>query len=428
MSAVRTTLLGLFAACALAPPARAEAPAPPLPVLRAHSRTLDVRDGEWFLRGIWICDPAAGLETYEARRSAAPKLVTFISDLDSLVLATRPGGTIDFLVVLDGRDTCRTRLSTRTLPYAGGSAGPDTIPLSIEHGKLHLKGRVNGSEELDLLFDTGADIHVLYPSAVKKGARLVIDGTSLNDGSGGATVRGTSSANRIEVAGLEFGHETILSVEKQADRADGILGYTAFSDRVVQFDFVRRVLVLHDSLPALPPRFTATPLALVGSLTAVEANLEGAGPGLFILDTGGTGTLGANAAYAAAHGLPGSFERLGTSSSRGVGSVTIRNVDVLLPQLVIAGHALRDVPLIVEEPNAASASAPYGKLFMDVLGRFDLVVDYPRGLAYFAPNDDFEEPFARGGGPPTWAIAVLAALAVAAIAGLARIRRRRRAD
>ena len=64
---------------------------------------------------------------------------------------------------------------------------------------------MSGVELGKLIFDTGADTTVLYPSSAKKGARLELDGTSLNFGTGGATTRGTSSDNRsgIDVALLD---------------------------------------------------------------------------------------------------------------------------------------------------------------------------------------------------------------------------------
>lgn len=312
----------------------------------------------------------------------------------------------------------------------GNATEPALIPITIRHGKLHLAGRINDSEVLDLVFDTGADIHVLYPSGIDKGAEIRLDGTQENAGTGGTTLRQTSSDNRLEVAGLRWEHEPVLYVEKQADAADGILGYPVFRDHVVEFDHVRGLLIVHDTLPGYAVEFEKTPMPFVGSLTPVEAVLgNGASraSGMFVLDTGGTGTLMVNQAFAAAHGLRGSLRVLGTSTSRGVGPAAIQNEVALLPQLTLAGFTLTDVPIHVELPSDGNRAAPGGALCMQVLERFDAILDYPGQAAYFRPNARFTAPFELRSGPPTFVRVGLALLVLAALAGLAwRARRRRR--
>ena len=400
------------------------------PILRAHSRTVDVRDGDRLLRGVWNADPASALDVYDARRTRGGKRVTFISDIDSLSFEVRPGDRRDFTILLDDRDSCRTRVSAMAGAERVGSdstTDPVTVPIAIRHGKLHLGGTINGSETLDLIFDTGADMNVLYPSALRRGARIRFDGTASNSGTGGTTVRQTSRDNRLEVAGLRWERETILYVEKQADRADGIIGYPAFEDRIVEIDYDRMVLRVHDTLPP-HAGFARTALLPVGSLTAVAADLAGGwnqASGPFILDTGGTGTVMVNQAFATAHGLRGALRRLGTSRSRGVGSGVVRNEVLLLPELSVAGLVLHGVPVHVELPDPGNAAPPGGALCMDVLRRFNTLLDYPAGQAYFKPSATFATPFRPGIFARPWPAIALGAICLAALAALARSVRRR---
>ena len=275
-----------------------------LPVLRTSSRTVDVRDGDRFLKGAWTLDPSVALDVYDALRTTANKTVTFITDVDSMSFAVQPARTYDFIILLTGKVECRTRISTMSQGYqrAGTNiaAGPDTIPITLTHGKLHLRGTINGSNTLDLIFDTGANANVLYPSAIGKGAKLPFDGMTDNVGTGGATLRQTSRDNRLEVAGLRWEHEPFLYVEKQADRADGIVGYPVFQDKVVEFDYDRMVMVIHDALPAQAAGYAKTAMGFVGSLTAVEAILaqgDKESSGQFVLDTGGSGAMNVNQAF-----------------------------------------------------------------------------------------------------------------------------------
>src|SRR5512138_3776701 len=211
----------------------------PLPVLHARSRTVDVRDGDRLLEGVWVAEPNSTFDVYHAERSSGPKTVTFITDLEERSFAVEPGRTYDFVIELPDGRRCPTRISTekQVARRAGAGGGPVAIPFTIVGGKMHLNGSVNGSRPLDLIFDTGADIEVLYPSAAKLGARLHFDGRATSTGTGGATERRTASDNRLEVGGLVWEHEPFLYIERQADDADGIVGYTAFVGKVVQIDW-----------------------------------------------------------------------------------------------------------------------------------------------------------------------------------------------
>ncbi len=376
------------------------------PVLPANSGTVDVRDGDRLQKGVWVVDPAAALDVYAALRTTAAKRVTFISDVDSLSFDVLPGRTYDFTVLLGGRDSCRTRISTMMQAYerlGPRTAGPDTIPISIKNGKLNVVGTINGSGPLNLIFDTGAESCALYPSALDKGAELRLDGTTINAGTGGSTERRTASDNRLDIAGLRWDHEPLIAVERQADRADGIVGWPLFLGKVVEIDYDRMIMIVHDELPAKSAGYAKTAMPYAGPLTAVETVLvagEKREAGLFVLDTAGTGTMIVNQAFSAAHGLPGAMRVLGKSASRGVGSAVIRNEVVLVPELVIAGFSLPNVPVHMELPSAGNQAPPGGVLCLEVLARFNTILDYRHGEAYFRPNARFGEPFQRRSGAP----------------------------
>lgn len=407
------------------------------PALRANSPLIDIQDGPRFWKGTWSADPTLERDTYDAGRSDKPRTITFISDIDKLSIDVEPGRFYDFVVLLNGKDACPTRISTMLQPGrrepSGDAHGPDTIPISISRGKLHLTGRINDSQALDLIFDTGADTNVLYPSGVSKGAVLHFDGATNNAGTGGVTRRQTSSDNRLSIANLRWDHEPVMFIEKQADAADGIVGYRVFEDRVLEFDYDRMLLIVHEALPAEAASYSPTPLAFVGTLTAVEATLINGGTsdrGLFALDTGGTGPMIINQAFATEHNLHNTLKKVGSSRSQGVGSATIQNSVLLVPQLVIAGHVLENVAVDVELPSDGNKAPPGGVLCMEVLQRFNTILDYPKNQAYFKPNSLFAAPFnPRRSGLSGSTIAIATAVGTAlAVAVFGRARSRQRAE
>ena len=98
-----------------------------------------------------------------------------------------------------------------------------------------------------------------------------------------------------------------------------------------------------------------------------------------------------------------------------------------MPELVLAGFALHDVPIHVELPSSTNPAPPGGVVCMEVLRRFDALLDYPNGQAYFRPNAYFAEPFPEQG--PDWLWRGFIVLVLLALALLVRrtLRRRRTA-
>ena len=307
-----------------------------LPVLRASSPIVDILDGHNLRKGYWTVDPAAKLDVYYAQRSTRPRRVTFRTDIDALSFDVQPGQSYDFLVSLDGKE-CPTRIST--LRESCRRSGAGEIPMHLgRDGKLHIQGRINDSDELDLLFDVGADTLVLYPSARSKKARLALDGTVMNSGMGGIQERATSNENRLRIGDLAWDHEQVMSIETQSDDADGIVGFNVFEDKVVEFDYGRALLTVHDALPAAHDGFTRAELHFEGALPHVEASVSDGKSSLhgwFAFDTGYNGSVYLAREFGTRENFQDGLVHLAANRSRGVGKDTIEGAFVLLPELTL---------------------------------------------------------------------------------------------
>jgi predicted aspartyl protease len=406
-----------------------------VPVLKANSKTVDVQDGDKLLKGGWAIDPTVELDVYDARRSSKERRVTFITDVDSMSFDVQPGRTYDFIILLNGAEACRTRISTMKQPYRrdvpNGEGTPDTIPFTRQNERIHVTARINDSEPLELMFDTGADIVALRPSALSKGAKIALDGSGLNYGFGGATMRQTSRDNRLQVAGLTWDHEPILYFDQQGNESsDGILGYNVFDGKVVEIDYDHSVMIIHDSVPAKADRYAKFPMRFDGALPTVETTINTGRKkyqGWFIIDTGATASLQLKQDFAKAHSLYGAMETIGSSTSRGVGSGKVRNEVVLLPELAFGAFILHNVPTHLEVPSAEVSVSSGCLLGMDVLKRFNTILDYQRNEVYLKPNTFMSAPFqTRFSSPVTTILVAVAVVSFASLAGLVLFRARRR--
>jgi hypothetical protein len=83
-----------------------------LPVIKANSKKVNVRDGQVFQKGIWNLSPESKPDVYQALEPIIEKRITFYTDMDSISFDVVPDKTYDFLIVLNGKDTCYTQIST----------------------------------------------------------------------------------------------------------------------------------------------------------------------------------------------------------------------------------------------------------------------------------------------------------------------------
>jgi hypothetical protein len=392
-----------------------------LPLVRATSARVDVEDGGRLLRGIWNISPETALDVYEARRSPGERRVTFRTDIDSISFVVRPGQHYDFAVLLDGKRCCQTRISTRREVVTS----EDAIPFMLgKDGKIHVTGRFNDSEPLDLLVDLGADSTVVYPSGLAKGVTPRVDGTIENLGTGGVVTRELSNDNRVTLGRLSWEHESLILVEKQSDRADGILGYKLFDGKVITFDHDARRIHVTDRVPENARGWTQLPVQFHGTLPGVTAGFERGGESFtewVALDTGSNSSVFLDGRAAARHSLH-EMPRIGTSVMRGTGAAIARNEVVLLPKLALGDRVLPDVPLHIEEEG--NAGGLEGHLGMDVLKRFNMAVDLGMDAVYLMPSALHGTNYRAVGGVSGWGIAAAAGVALASAGGFVFWRRR----
>jgi hypothetical protein len=407
-----------------------------LPVVRANSPHVDVRDGDRLFKGGWEITPAVPLDIYVPRRSDEPVTVTFITDVESRSFVVRPGEKVDFVFLLNGRDRCRTQLWTKERPARRAPEtplGPITIPFTFIDGKPFIQARINDSSILSMLFDTGAATTVINASAIEKGVAPTFDGTVLNVGTGGAVERQTASDNRIAIAGLYWEHESVLALERIVGAGDGIIGINIFDGKVVEVDYERMVLVIHDDLPEHAASFISVPIAYDGTLLTVDGTFGTSSGDVvvpMVINTGGTGALMGNALLADVAERHEGYKVLGSAYSSGVGPRRVAMKVLSVPEFSLAGHQFLGIPMHVpsqkEESDvpAVSSDGPRGTLCLDVLSKFNMMLDFKNHYAYFRPNSRIDDPIRWSGGGLS--VAVWIAMGSVSMCALAYVRLRRR--
>ena len=271
-----------------------------------------------------------------------------------------------------------------------GHAAPAVIPFEIASNHIYLKGTFDGGERW-FLFDTGASASYIASQRCSKetprfSGALVI----------GAVAIPTQSFNCWRVSDLGFDGHAL----------DGLLGYDFISRYVVEIDYQKRLLSLHDPAgytyggTALPTKLTLIeddsggkiPLATVGLMGSDGRRYEGP----FIVDTGARTTLTLGDRFAQRSGL--------TADSGGAvrvlvgGGSLVREARMAVRRAAaadFAGQSFTHPVITVSEDKTGILAAPEfdGVVGGELLRRFRVVFDYSRSVMFLTPTADALAPF-----------------------------------
>jgi hypothetical protein len=371
-----------------------------LPVLKTNTKALDVREGHNLYKGYWDVSPEVKKDVYYAHRFKKATTITFYSDIDSISFRVSPRHTYDFIVLLNNKDTCYTQISTIRSSYYKDCKSciisKDTIPFTLGNdNRIYIAAKVNGSETIKLFFDTGADNIVLFPSAYQKEVKLKFDGTIANRATGGTEIRNTSSSNDLAISKLKWKDEQVMFTGKQIGEGDGTLGYDVFEDKIIEFNYDKKIMIIHDSPFKIDKGYVKFAMQLLGGqvpfLPGTLVNHDKQYKAHFMFDMGATGCLFLNQGFLLKNDLYGTFQITGESQMTGAGAGAIKTTRVLLPGFIFGNYELKQVPIYLESP--AEHDPGTGVLGMDLLKRFNTIIDYQNNLIWLKPNHLVNSPY-----------------------------------
>jgi len=278
------------------------------------------------------------------------------------------------------------------------------VPFVEDNGHIFLEGRINGVGPVWMTLDTGAGTAAVD---VARAPELKISGTGQvrATGAGGAETIQMASGIEFALPGLALPRQSaglipLGFISQRVGRPiAAILGYELFREFVVEIDYHRQRLSLHD------PRTyryqgvgTVVPLEFDRNLPYMTASLSmatgGVARGQFVIDLGSNVPVMVSEAYARTHSLLRPADRRIDLVGRGVGG------DVHLVLARAAGLDIQGVTLagpIVGFPRnlggLIAAEDSVGNIGAALLRRFRVTFDYSRRRMILEKTASFGEPF-----------------------------------
>jgi PDZ domain-containing protein len=181
----------------------------------------------------------------------------------------------------------------------------------------------------------------------------------------------------------------------------GVLGYDFISRFVMEVDYDRAVLVLHD-----PKTFhyegkgEGLPLTMAGNIPVVKAKLDDRYEGSFRLDVGSGSTVDLHSPFVKAHDLRAATGAKLDVTGGGFGG-TFSTTVCRMKKMEIGKYSWNDpIVLLSQTETGGLASEDYaGNIGNQILERFRCTFDYERRMVYLEPGRRYgqRDVFTRSG-------------------------------
>jgi len=283
------------------------------------------------------------------------------------------------------------------------------IPFELVTRHILIKVRINNSDPLWFIFDTGDKVAIVDLERAKS-LGLNLQGVANVGGAGPGTLHGSYVREAsLGVVGLEGNKQpVVLAIPLQNMQSrfghdiDGIIGGDFIKQFVVEVDYQARVLRLYDR-----DKFDYSGSGEViqttlnsGGHPIIAAEVTAAGrpaiKGKFVVDLGSGGSLVLHRPFAEQQGLPAPAQKTIRSLGGGGagGQVTGRNGRIA--ELRIGAFRIENpLTLFSQDKAGAFASSELdGNIGQQILSKFKILLDYGRSRIILEPNGSLRDPIA----------------------------------
>ena len=352
------------------------------PIIKANSNKVDVSDGNLFRKGYWYIMPEKRPDKYFVEIPRKTHKVTFYTDVDSISFKVRYGEKYDFVILLNNKDSCLTQivaLPKQLFPYKrecdNCDSNQDTIPFALgSNDKIFIKGKINNSEEITFQFDLGASENRIKTSSVKK-SNIKPDQTNNEP---------KSSLNQLSLNKLIWDSLPFFISDHMSSKEDGIVGNTLFQDKIVEINYDKKLIVIHNMLPNTDG-YSKHEILIDHSIPFIEGSLTNGKDTCktwFVFDTGDSGNGMVTDEIATQNNLYEKVDKKFVIGSRNI---------VVFPQLLIGSYKFSNLSAVIESKGANTNDLSI--LGNALLKRFNVILDNQNGAIYLKPNSLYNTPF-----------------------------------
>jgi len=368
-----------------------------LTVIKATSKRVSIRDGNEFSKDSWTLKPSARPDIYTAERTRKTKWVTFYTDIDSIRVKVKPGTRYNFVILFNGKDSCYTQIASAVPPEDKTSPRVvtiDTIPFTLTaYDAIPFKAVVNGTDSVNLHFDTGSWGFRLTKDAIVKKTKLLASQTQTTP-----NFKKLNKVHKLQIGKLVINDPDFEATDMTAHDMDGRFGWNLFEGKQVELDFDNNRMIVHSGkLIKAPKGYVRSNLEFRNSFMIVKGAMKKDNqlfPGDFLMDTGSGQAIILDSTWAASADFAKGLQLIRSIILHNPRGDKFETKVVLAPGFEMNGYTLNNIPtLILGTRNPAGFSI--NNLGNDLLKRFNMILDFKNDCIYWKPNELFNREFKK---------------------------------
>lgn len=358
-----------------------------LPVIKANSATAKIYEEDRPVKG-WNIDPKERLDVYTTSKLVKVKTVKLKTDIDSIILKIRPGEKKDFIILLNGKDSCFTQIKSPEIKDFSKIRPEihDSVPLIINtHNTIYVKTVLNKIDSLNLNFDTGTTELDITKEALKNKVK--------------SAPKYYDTYYDIKIANREY-KSRVFPTELTGHDTDGRFGWDLFDGMIVELNYDQNLMIVHSVMPEYVTRdnkFTKLNIKYFSSIFMVEGTISEAGAEnkeWFLFDTGYQRTAMLDNDLLKSSRFPTEkMEVIKKVMMHGASGNEVPVVTSNLQTLKVGKYDLKNVPVQVLTSNKPLKGANIHILGNEVLKRFNAVLDFQHNVVYLKPNHFYNDDY-----------------------------------
>lgn len=283
------------------------------------------------------------------------------------------------------------------------------IPFELCNNLIVIPVKLNGIIPLKMVVDSGVRSSILTDKFITDILKLPYTRKITINGPGDYVLLEAYVINKVDIVleGVVGTDQSILVLEKDylqlrnhlGVEVHGLIGYDLFSRFIVEINYERKLMTLHEPESYKPKkRYTELPLLVEDTKPYVQANIivddSSKFTGKFMIDTGASHSLLINENSIQNIQVP--ELHLKTDIGRGLGGPISGDI-AYIDQVNIDKYSFRD--LIASFPDPESYPDTVGLVYRngtiggELLTRFRIILDYFDGKMYLKKGPRYRKPF-----------------------------------
>ena len=371
-----------------------------LPVIKATSKSAKIKDGDKITG--WSLSPEAKRDVFVANRTRKTVKITFYTGIDSMTFKVEPYQKIEFIVLLNNKDTCFTVIQSavqesKNKRLSSTKFVTDTIPFILtNYNNISIKTIVNQRDTLDLMFHSGVSSVYVTKEGLAKTKHLKVDKSGHVTSWAGRAEAGFSTTNSLRVGNFECDSLEITIDERSGQGTDGKFGFSFFENTVLEVNYDLNQLIIHKKLPKSLKGYTKLPLEFVNSSFFLDTKIkikEQVYSDKFMFHTGYAGSVILGTQFMDKHQLRGQLDTLGVEELKDSYSNIMKNITTNFAAVRVGETDFVNVKGSVMDKKVRFPTSVLGN---DVLKRFNVLVDFQNDFIYLKLNKLINMPYRNG--------------------------------